>query len=206
MRRRKPGEGQQRLGYPVLLRMPGRGCGLGGAVEPVFDAGAGKHRDDAVRQHVEKIVQARRAVAQRAGQHIGVEPRQHARRAGQPDHRGRQFGRVAIRRRRNRDDLRRRIGHARRRAKPRRLRRVGRSSRLGEDAHRRVEAEAPRLRQQLRMRRAAGARHYSSTRMPARAGHAAARPDRPRTAALVRTNEFTVACSARKRSSTAASR
>src|SRR6202158_5786020 len=44
------------------------------------------------------------------------------------------------------------------------------------------------------------------TRVPARAGQAALRPDRPRSTALVRTKELTVACRARKRSSTAASR
>src|SRR4029077_6416790 len=47
---------------------------------------------------------------------------------------------------------------------------------------------------------------HSRTRVPARAGQAAARPDRPRSIAPVRTKELTVACKARKRSSTAANK
>ena len=46
---------------------------------------------------------------------------------------------------------------------------------------------------------------HSRTWLPARGGQLAATPGRPRSTASVRTNEFTVACNARKRSSTDAS-
>ena len=206
MRRGKAGKGEQRLGHPVLLRPSGRDGGFGRAVETVFDPGTGKHRDDAVRQHVEKIMQRMRAVAQRPGQHLGVKARQNARRAGEPDHRGREFGRAAVLLGFYRVDLSSRISEPRRRPEARRFGRIGGSCRTGQDAHGSIESEASRLSEQPRVGRAARPLHYSRTRIPARAGQAAARPGRPRSTTFVRANELTVACKARKRSSTAASK
>src|SRR5712672_924770 len=76
-----------------------------------------------------------------------------------------------------------------------------------EQPHHRVKGEALRLGRQPGHRGASasiGGREldHSSTWLPARAGQLAAASARPRKTARVRTNELTVACNARKRSST----
>ncbi len=145
MRCCKAGEREQRLGHPVLLRRTGRDRCFGRAIEAIFDAGAGEHRNDAVRQHIEKIVQRMGAVAQGCGQHLGVHPGQNACGAGKPDDPGRELGCAAVLRRLNHGDLGSGVAKPRGGSEARRLGRVGRPCRPGQDAHRGIEAKALRL-------------------------------------------------------------
>ena len=148
MRRREPGERQQRLGHPIVIRTAGPGGGFGRARQAIFDRGPGEHRDHALRQQIQELVQGMRAVPQRTGQRLGIEPRQHAGRPGQPDRRGGEFGGAAVARRRHLPHLGSRVGQPGSRAEARRVGRVGGFRLAGEDPHRGVETKAPRLGQQ----------------------------------------------------------
>src|SRR6185437_11787745 len=99
----------------------------------------------------------------------------------------------------------RRVGEAGDRPEARVVGEIACPSGARQDADRGVEAEPPRLGEEALVSRTQS-RHQRRTRIPARAGHLAAWPPRPRSTTFVRTKELTVACSARKRSITEARR
>src|SRR6266508_1797241 len=175
-------------------------------MRPVFRAGGGECRDHAVRNQVKESRERERTRSLIGNDGIGIVSRQDADRPGQSDEPDchQRFGYPGVDL--NLGDFRRQIrgpGGAGEAGSPGR---IGPASEKGQDPHSRVEAEALRLVLEAAHWRLAapggtGSGH-SRTWLPARAGQLAATPGRPRRTASVRTNEFTVACSARKRSST----
>lgn len=183
-------------------------------VRLVLHAGRREGRDRALGQQVQELRQGRGPLPPLRVHQLGIRAGQRAGRTGQPDDPGLQVepGRVPPRGGHVGGDE----GEPDRRPEPDRgvdwgvdrgaalpAGQARPAGRLPQHGDRGVELEALRLRQQGLQQRAPG---HSSTRAPVRGAKRATAPSRPRRTTVVRTNEFAVACRARKRSSTEASR
>ena len=202
----RPVSASSDLGDPVFAILPGEQGGVGVAMLPVFRAGVGEHRAiSRCDSRSRKSGSAARAVAQLLVTRLGIVPRQHAGGPGQPDQpEGQSMPACRTWAGSTRSHLRRRIGQAVRRAEPRRLGRVGGAA-VGASTRTAASKEKRRgsFGEALERRRRAVTAGRASRRAPARRRRG---PGLPRSTARVRTKELTVACSARKRSSTEASR